>query len=118
VAYPWSALDFSDTVELMYILGIGIDTVNDCSDFADVFLSSEVGEDSDNDGLPDAWELLYGTLSDFDGRNGDADNDGISNWIEYKLGTDPTAANDKGPGLHYKYDKLGRVEKIERIPSR
>jgi hypothetical protein len=44
VAFPWPALDFSDTVELMYILGIGVDTVNDCSDFADVFLSSAVGD--------------------------------------------------------------------------
>jgi hypothetical protein len=43
VAYPWSALDFSDTVELMYILGIGLNTVKDCSDFADVFLSSVDG---------------------------------------------------------------------------
>lgn len=44
VPYPWPALDFSDTVELMYILGIGIDTVNDCGDFADVFFTSTAGD--------------------------------------------------------------------------
>jgi hypothetical protein len=36
--YPWAALDFSDTVELMRILGIGIDKVSDCKDFLNVFL--------------------------------------------------------------------------------
>ena len=73
--------------------------------------------DSDSDGLPDWWELQFGTLEEIDGRNGHADDDGISNWIEYKLGTDPTVTNEKRPGLHYEYDALGRVLKIHRIPK-
>lgn len=79
---------------------------------------NENNPDNDGDGLPDAWELQYFGLDLSNDRNGDADGDGISNWIEYKLGTDPTAASEKGPGIYYQYDELGRIRKIERIPSK
>jgi hypothetical protein len=38
IKYPWAALDFSDTVQLMRILGIGINKVSNCKDFLNVFL--------------------------------------------------------------------------------
>ncbi len=45
--------------------------------------------DSDGDGLPDSWELLYfGDLSQ--GPNDDPDMDGRPNLQEYQDGTDPT----------------------------
>ena len=52
-----------------------------------------LGEDSDHDGLPDAWErnliaMLGGNLTLADIRPGDdADHDGISNYNEYIAGT-------------------------------
>ncbi len=52
-----------------------------------------LGEDSDNDGLPDAWErlliaMLGGNLTLADIRpNDDSDNDGINNINEYYAGT-------------------------------
>lgn len=64
-----------------------------------VRLDLNLGEDLDGDGLPDVWEQwqLYqaGYLPDEDGnwpihlidRNGDFDNDGSSNWLEYIAGT-------------------------------
>ena len=69
-----------------------------------VRLDLTLGEDSDGDGIPDAWEQsqLYagGVLPGPDGwdlaqltRDGDFDGDGISNWHEYIAGTfaaDPT----------------------------
>jgi hypothetical protein len=47
--------------------------------------------DSDGDGLPDDWERAYfGNLSQ--GPNGDFDGDGLSNFQEWILGTNPTNA--------------------------
>jgi hypothetical protein len=47
-------------------------------------------EDSDNDQLPDDWEVEhFGNLSKT--AEGDADNDGISNFQEYLLGSNPNA---------------------------
>lgn len=45
--------------------------------------------DTDNDGLPDAWETQYGSDPNVDDRNLDNDHDGQTNWQEYLAGTDP-----------------------------
>ncbi|HVR35258.1 MAG TPA: hypothetical protein VMS21_05345 [Methylomirabilota bacterium] len=46
-------------------------------------------EDSDGNGLPDDWERLFFGQTGVD-PDADADRDGVSNWAEYKAGTDPT----------------------------
>ena len=55
-----------------------------------------LGEDSDGDGLPDAWEILYGldphSAIGRDGANGDPDQDGLTNAQEFAAGTAPTDA--------------------------
>lgn len=57
-------------------------------------------QDSDHDGLPDAWELLYGfafnNLTAPDGA-GDADGDGVTNLDEYHRGTSPKDFYDGVP---------------------
>ncbi len=54
--------------------------------------------DSDDDGLPDAWEMEYfGDLDETAG--GDYDHDGVTNGDEYAAGTDPTQADNAGPSV-------------------
>ncbi len=54
--------------------------------------------DSDNDGLPDAWETEnFGNLNQT--ATGDPDNDGLTNAQEFTNGTDPNNADSDGDGL-------------------
>jgi hypothetical protein len=58
------------------------------SQVASVVLNVAAPADTNGNGLPDAWEAMYG-LSD---PNGDADHDGQTNLAEYQAGTNPTNA--------------------------
>ena len=51
-------------------------------------LVSVTPEDSDHNGLPDAWETHYFGYVGVD-PNADADGDGMTNGAEYRAGTDP-----------------------------
>lgn len=64
--------------------------------------------DSDDDYLPDSWETQYGLsttdngLTDraHEGENGDFDEDGLNNRLEYLAGTDPSNADTDGDGIN------------------
>lgn len=71
--------------------------------------------DGDNDGLADGWELdTFGHLNQT--GSDDFDGDGVSNYIEYKAGTDVLNPDDRPTaGTFYKYDSRGRLKKIFKI---
>jgi hypothetical protein len=53
--------------------------------------------DSDGDGLPDAWERkMFGNLSA--GPDDDNDGDGLDNWEEWVIGSDPQLWDSDGDG--------------------
>ncbi len=61
-----------------YVLITALLTLLPCLAFA---------QDSDNDGMPDDWELLNGLDTSIDDSLGDKDNDGLLNISEFHIGT-------------------------------
>jgi hypothetical protein len=59
-----------------------------------------IEKDSDNDGIPDEWELEHG-LDPFDPSDADLDfdEDGLTNAQEFTYGTEPYEADSDGDGV-------------------
>jgi regulation of enolase protein 1 (concanavalin A-like superfamily) len=78
--------------------------------------------DSDGDGLPDAWEALYGTTTSL-APEADSDGDGQSNRDEYVAGTSPVNGSDAArlrvvsvsPAVFAFHGKAGRSYTLERM---
>lgn len=66
----------------------------------------EKGEefDTDSDGMPDTWEETYGLDKESDDRSRDPDEDKLTNYQEYLIGTDPTDPDTDGDGLPDGYE--------------
>ena len=57
-------------------------------------------EDSDNDNLPDSWEIKYFSSIHITDGHTDYDGDGLNELREYELGTDPTNEDTDGDGYN------------------
>lgn len=67
-------------------------------------------DDDDRDGLPDAWE--YARFSGLEQRGADdADDDGYSNYQEFRVGTNPMDRSEAPvpAGTFFEYDMFGRI---------
>jgi len=61
--------------------------------------------DSDNDGMPDKWEIEHGlNPNDPSDANLDPDKDGLTNKEEYEYRTDPNNADTDGDGFNDKWE--------------
>ena len=85
-AYPWSS---ATTTNDYALANIGQ---------AKYVFSFDLEIDSDNDDLPDLWELAH--FADLDeNASGDADQDGLTNLQEYQMGLNPIVADTDGDGV-------------------
>ena len=60
---------------------------------------SGVSLDSDGDGILDAWELEHFGSTVTQSGDGDADSDGLSDRLEFQLGSNPNLADSDGDGF-------------------
>lgn len=62
-----------------------------------VGIDSDIGADefvdSDDDGMPDYWERMFGLDAGVDDSGADLDSDGATNGFEYRFDLDPSQAN-------------------------
>ncbi|MBI4143844.1 thrombospondin type 3 repeat-containing protein, partial [Candidatus Woesearchaeota archaeon] len=66
-------------------------------------------KDTDNDGMPDEWEINFGlNPNNPNDATTDTDGDGLANIIEYKKGTNPSKPDT---------DKDGVIDKDDRCPN-
>lgn len=64
----------------------------------------QILNDSNFDGLPNAWTTAnFGSNAD-PGYHADPDGDGLENWEEFRLGTDPNDANGGKPTIAFDPD--------------
>ena len=56
--------------------------------------NSDMSNDSDGDGIPDQWEIMYGLDENLPGDSIDSDGDGMADLFEYLSGHSPIDPND------------------------
>lgn len=72
------------------------------------YSDQEETADTDNDNMPDVWELSVGLNPAVNDAAGDLDQDGVSNYTEFLTGKKPNDPNDS-PGLPAGYQLVLRT---------
>ncbi|MBI2497743.1 MAG: Ig-like domain-containing protein, partial [Opitutae bacterium] len=75
-----------------------------------VAFDNPIFTDADHDGMDDAWETVHGLNATLNDRNGDLDQDGLTNIQEYVLGADPSNADSDGDGIPDKVEALAGTD--------
>jgi parallel beta-helix repeat protein len=91
------------TYGTLYSIGLGVSATdlagNPLKNAFTLKFTTEL-QDSDNDNMPDDWELTHNlNPNDPNDAKNDADNDGLTNFEEYQIGTNPNNEDSDGDGL-------------------
>ncbi len=106
------ASNFSDTTETDYQNGSSYsratftlsDGVNQSPSF-DILIIQFLADTSSNaDGLPTSWVTTHFPGNSNPGFHTDSDGDGLENWEEFRLGTDPNDSADSAPEITFDPD--------------
>jgi hypothetical protein len=92
------ASGLSDGLHIIYLYVEDISVGPNANDTIWYFTIATSTVDTDNDGLPDDWEIEHFDNLDQNPGN-DTDGDGLTNIQEYNLETDPSNADTDGDGL-------------------
>jgi uncharacterized repeat protein (TIGR01451 family) len=101
----WQAMSGSITFDRSK----NLDVLDSDLDFLSSYTESIIGtnefdSDSDNDEMPDGWELLNGLDPLIDDASGDLDSDDLTNFEEYIYGTNPNNEDTDGDGYLDKWE--------------
>jgi len=100
--YTDQPLDSGKTVDTSDFDKDGISNIDEITSYPQ---TDPLNADTDNDGLPDGWEVTHGfdptdngSINFNNGPNDDPDNDGFDNLAEFLGGTDPGDPDSHPPG--------------------
>ena len=110
---PWTHLfdiDISACASnaLVEVTDAEITTNSPSAAFFRAYALDAVSGDTDGDGMPDTWEVLWGFDPFVDDGDEDADEDGLTNFEECMNFTHPRSADGDGDGLT-DVQELGRI---------
>ncbi|MDX9701860.1 MAG: right-handed parallel beta-helix repeat-containing protein [Candidatus Auribacterota bacterium] len=97
---------------------VGIYLIEDDTDHLKGFLSGGhniivVSQDTDNDGMPDAWEVRFGTDHLANDAEFDCDGDAMPNYLEFIFGTDPILKDSDNDGQWDGHEYIAHTNPID-----
>ncbi|TMP80195.1 peptidase M4 family protein [Pseudoalteromonas phenolica] len=98
-SFNYSVLPGANEIEFVFDKDASVSTQADAVYIDNIYIGDN-SLDTDQDGMPDFWEVQYGLdINDASDAAGDLDNDGLSNLAEYQNQTAPNNSDSDSDGM-------------------